>query len=155
MKKNIHKGFTLVELLVVIAIITILASVVFVTLEPARRFGDARNASRWSQVTSLLNAVIKYQVDNSGNFPGSVVPSAGVTYMIGTSSGTPSCTASSGITAYYNLATTTVPTYLGQIPVDPRTGSQGSTGYYFYREGSFIKIGACEPENSATIYVVR
>jgi prepilin-type N-terminal cleavage/methylation domain-containing protein len=155
MKRNAHKGFTLVELLVVIAILTILGSVVFVTLEPARRFGDARNAARWSEITSVLNAVVKYQVDNNGALPGNVYPVSGTTYVIGTNTGTPSCTASSTASAYYNIATTTVPTYIGEVPTDPRSGTAASSGYYFYREGSLIRVGACEPENSATIYVVR
>ena len=37
-------GFTLIELLVVITIISILATIVFVSLDPVTRFADARNS---------------------------------------------------------------------------------------------------------------
>jgi len=43
-KMKSKKGFTLIELLVVIAIISILAVVVFVALDPVKRFADARNS---------------------------------------------------------------------------------------------------------------
>lgn len=43
-RHTMNKGFTLIEILVVIAIIAILATVVFVALDPVTRFADARNA---------------------------------------------------------------------------------------------------------------
>ncbi|GAG40306.1 unnamed protein product, partial [marine sediment metagenome] len=51
-----RKAFTLIELLVVIAIIAILAAVVFVALNPVKRFEDARNTTRSSAVNELLTA---------------------------------------------------------------------------------------------------
>ena len=150
------KGFTLVELLVVVGIIAIIASVVFVTLEPARRFGDARNSARWSEVVSILNAVIKYQVDNNGAWPGSPTPVQGTTYVIAnTQTGGSTCTASSSATTKLDLSVL-VPTYLSELPVDPSGTTTAETEYYFERlEGGIINIGACQPENSATIKVAR
>ena len=55
------KGFTLIELLVVIVIIAILAAIILVAVDPATRFGDARDARRRSEAVSILNAILKYQ----------------------------------------------------------------------------------------------
>src|SRR3990167_4508532 len=67
------KGFTLIELLVVIAIIATLAVVVFVALDPARRFREARDSTRWTDVNSILTAFHSYIVDNNGALPDSGV----------------------------------------------------------------------------------
>lgn len=63
------RAFTLIELLIVIAIIAILAGVVFVALNPLKRFADARNANRRASVVNILQAIKLYQFDNAGNFP--------------------------------------------------------------------------------------
>ena len=63
------KGFTLIELLIVIAIIAIVASVIFVALDPISRFRDARNAQRWQDVEAVGDAVRIYQIDNKGQVP--------------------------------------------------------------------------------------
>ncbi len=68
MKKNI-KGFTLVELLVVIGIIAILFAVVLVAINPAKRFAEANNARRLSDINSILNGVLNYTVDQKGSLP--------------------------------------------------------------------------------------
>ena len=63
------KGFTLVELLVVIGIIAILFAVVLVAINPAKRFAEANNARRLSDVNSILNGVLNYTVDQKGAVP--------------------------------------------------------------------------------------
>jgi len=60
------KGFTLIELLVVIAIIGLLASIVLVSLNSARK--KARNAKRSSDITQLQLA-FNMAYDNNGSFP--------------------------------------------------------------------------------------
>ena len=62
MKK--YKGFTLIELLIVIGIIAILAAIIYVVVDPARRLSEARNAERWSSTNAILNGILKYTVDN-------------------------------------------------------------------------------------------
>lgn len=60
------QGFTLIELLIVIAIIGILVAVIFVALDPATRFAQARDAVRQNDVGEILSAIKLYQVDHGG-----------------------------------------------------------------------------------------
>ncbi len=64
--KKISKGFTLIELLVVIGIIAILAAIVIVSINPAKRFQDARQSQRQANVESILNAIQQSIVDEDG-----------------------------------------------------------------------------------------
>ncbi|MCR4314415.1 MAG: type II secretion system GspH family protein [Candidatus Uhrbacteria bacterium] len=78
-----RKGFTLIELLVVIAIVGILVAVIFVALDPATRFGQARDAVRQNDVQEILSAVKLYQVDNGGDHLASIdALTAGSVYMV-------------------------------------------------------------------------
>jgi len=149
------KGFTLIELLVVIGIISILVAVVLVAIDPATRFAEARNARRWSEVRSILSAVLKYASDNDGDLPAGISTSAKV---LGTSgSGCDStCTATSTASSCLNLETELVDEYLGSIPVDPKTGTDSNTDYYIKKSANGrITVGACDPELGETVYVIR
>ncbi len=68
MGKN-NSGFTLLEILLVVAAIAILAGIVIVAINPGKQLGATRNAARQSDVSSILNAVYQYSLDNSGLFP--------------------------------------------------------------------------------------
>ncbi|OGL73053.1 hypothetical protein A3D72_02440 [Candidatus Uhrbacteria bacterium RIFCSPHIGHO2_02_FULL_57_19] len=89
-KFNNDAGFTLIELLIVMTIISVLAAVIFVAVDPVRRLAEARNSSRWSEVRSILEAVLEYATDNS------VLPSGIDTTlrMLGTATG--GCTIACG-----------------------------------------------------------
>src|SRR3989338_8410575 len=132
MKKK--QGFTLIELLIVIGIIAILAAIIYVAVDPARRFAEARNAERWSSTNSILNAILKYTVDNQGSLPAPLASAiAGNYYMLGTSgSGCDSgCTAQpSTAAACMDLTSTLVDTYLSSIPDDPSSDTAAKTDYY-------------------------
>lgn len=151
MSKSISKGFTLIELIIVVAIIALLASATFVAIDPAKRIGEAQNAQRWSDVTALLNGVMTYIVDNSGNFPTTLT--AGDIYGIGSGSGCISaggaetaCVATAiATTACKNLATDLVGTYLATMPVDPASGlDYDNSGYYILRYSTGrVLVGAC------------
>lgn len=62
------KGFTLIELLVVIAIIGVLAGVVIIGVNPARRMAEARDAIRKSDLTLIQKALEVYFIKN-GRYP--------------------------------------------------------------------------------------
>jgi len=148
--KKIQKGFTLIELLVVILIISILSVTVFVALNPTKRFADARDSRRWTDVDTLVTAIHEYIVDNGGDISGLGL-TTGVEYQLGTSatacnSVSPGCTTMSA--ACLNLATPLAP-YLKSIPFDPKTtvGSDAKTGYKITKDANGIfTVAACASE---------
>ncbi len=167
MRKIFAKGFTLVELLIVIAIIAILAAVVFVALNPLKRFQDARDAQRWSNVTQLLAAVKIYQVDNKGKYPNTLTTlTDGNVYMIGTD--TASCDSynskcTTGVSdglACVDLSSFVTAGYLSSVPINPNgtgTWTAGHTGYTLQKNSNgTIGIRSCENEGSSTeIYLTH
>lgn len=156
---NSKKGFTLIELLIVIAIIAILAAVVFVALDPLSRFQDARNSTRWSDATSMLDALKINQVDNGGAYLASVTAlTDDLYYTIGTcvTGGDTGCTAQTTQAACVDLAGLVAGGYLATIPVDPSTGDASKTDYYLQRAANgALTIGACDAEGGASVAVTR
>ena len=166
------KGFTLIELLIVIGIIGFLAAAILVAVDPVKRIQDARNAKRWAEVNGVLNAILNKQVDDRSLFNGStpvlrdgttaaqiiVTTSAGLANCVTTP---PACAAvttlnlSSTDSCFVNLSSL-APTYIASLPLDPNNGASNDTGYYMRRgvEGR-IEIGACNPDQGATISVKR
>lgn len=173
--KKRRAGFTLIELLIVMAIIAILASVVFVALDPLKRFQDARDSSRWSDVTAVLSAIKIDQVDNGGSYLSTISSmTAGNVYMIvngasmvaGCDDNNASCdTNVTGDTDCVNLSGMITEGYLGSIPISPTgavtwddgdaAGEEG-TGYTLERETTgILHVRACESENSTEISISR
>lgn len=145
MKRKNQKGFTLIELLIVIAIIAILATVVFVALDPIQRFADARNSRRWGDINSILTAIHEYIVDNDGALPSGLTTGQAATEL-GTCGG---CD---------DLSTPLAP-YLKTIPQDPQNGSASNTGYTVAVDSNNIVTVAADdaesPETSSTLQVSR
>ncbi len=158
-------GFTLIELLIVIAIIAILAAVAFVALDPLTRFKDARDSSRWGDVTALVSAIKIDQIDNGGTYLSSIAnATSSWDYMI-TGDGT---TSGCNVTCDGNVATSSscvdlsglvTEGYLASIPVSPNGSGSWSTsitGYYLNKNSNgTITVGACESENTSSISVSR
>lgn len=153
-----QKGFTLIELLVVISIIAVLAVVVFVALNPAKRIIEAKNARRQTDVDSILTAIHESIVDNKGTLPTNL-PAAGQERMLGSGTavdcavavGTNGCTVPAD-TACADLMTggQNLTTYLQSMPIDPTAGTTWTavrTGYSVAQAtGGIITIRACGKE---------
>ena len=147
-KLELHRqGFTLVELLLVIGIIATLAVVVFVALDPAKRFADSRDARRTSDVETILSAIHQYIIDNKGSFPSGIITDE--ERMLGGSNGgcvNSSGGCNSGNEACINLLSELSP-YLKNIPFDPLNGSESNTQYTVVKDGNgIITVKACSAE---------
>lgn len=157
------KGFTLIELIIVIAVIALLAAAVFVAVDPAKRIGEARDAQRWSDVSAIADAFLKYTVDNNGTFP-TTTAAAGIYYAI-MGEGTTGMAASTCQNVSHSatmgvLLDNLTTTYLATMPVDPGglADSTKNTGYYFMKAATGrITVGACAESDyaDASIYVQR
>lgn len=167
-QKNYKKGFTLIELLIVIGILAILAGIVFVALDPLTRFRDARDSSRWGDISAVLSAIRVAQVDKGGLYTFGIkhdtAAATGSPFMIVSATTTPancSVTCDVATTARCaNLNQLVERGYLGRIPVSPNgTGNWsagGNTGYYItLNANNSVTVGACESENTASISVTR
>lgn len=165
-KLKSKEGFTLIELLIVIAIIAILAAIIITALNPLKRFRDARDSRRWSDVIGILNAVIIDQVDNAGFYIDVVSNLAvGEIYMIGTAtSGCDNNNANCADDVYsdshcLDLTGLTTEGYLGKVPTSPSglaTWSEEITGYTLERKTSQnIVIRSCESESGFDIEVLH
>lgn len=159
MKKNINyrSGFTLLEILLVVAAIGILAGIVIVAINPNKQLGDTRNAERQSEVNALLNAISQYRLDNNGILPSGVDSLTSTAQVLGTGTGcNTTCTATTTISACVDLASSLAPDYVVDIPADPSTGTAANTDYYVNTTtGGRLIVGACDPEQSATIEIQR
>jgi type IV pilus assembly protein PilA len=149
-----QKGFTLMEILLVIGLLAVLAVVVFVALDPAKRFQDTRNARRTTDIQNILSAVHTYVNDQKGVFPAAV---PAVETQIGTD--TTGCAIATGgcaaaATSCVDLGTA-LGSYLKSIPIDP-TGTAGKTGYTIVRDANnMVTVRACNAEGGVTILTSR
>lgn len=99
-------GFTLIELLIVIGILAILVTAVIIAIQPGRQFQQARNATRWSHMNAIANAVYGYVIDN-GDWLAGCPPAYPTTTTVDVAGGCDDLT----------------PTYLPEFPADPQGGS--------------------------------
>ncbi len=147
MQKKKQKGFTLIELLIVIGIIAILAAAVIIAINPGQQFKQARNATRWSHMNSVANAIYSYVISSGGSYPPCVETVNGVT----PSPALGNLTAFQTVTASRDLihCETNLEDHIGDLPQDPQVGGGAlSTGYKVTFDGVSIKImsGATEAQ---------
>ena len=116
---NKNNGFTLIEILIVIAIIAILAAIVLVSINPAKRFQDARNSQRLANVESILSAIQQDIVDHKGI----------TTCTINSTVGYIKSPSSPVVASDMDLASC-LSSYLAILPVDPQAGSWTDASTY-------------------------
>ncbi len=110
MKKTKQKGFTLIELLIVIGIIAILAAAVIIAINPGQQFKQARNATRWSHVNSIVNATYSYLISEQGKYP-----------SCDTELEPPEAPANPTLIDV-SLCATDLADHIGDLPADPQAG---------------------------------
>ena len=147
-------GFTLIEILVVIGLIAILASVVFIAINPARQFAQGRNTQRIANANAILNAIGQKMADNKGMMADCLanITAADKKIAAGTDNVDLGCLA---------------PVYISSLPFDPGAGgahwtssSDYDTGYNAAKdENGRITVSApaalAASELSQTISVTR
>lgn len=144
---NKQSGFTLIELLLVIAIISALAVVVFVSLNPAQRLSDSRNARRTADIDSILSAIHSSIVDNKGKLPAGLTTTE---QQLGTAGS--GCVVSTGTCSVTTAAcldmSTTMVKYLKTIPIDPSLASTSTTTNYsvVVDVNNIVTVKACGAE---------
>lgn len=147
--ESFSKAFTLIELLLVIVIISTLAAVVFVSLDPANRIKDSKDARRTTDVQSILTAVQSSIIDNKGALPTGLSTSMAERQLGSDATG---CAVSTGGCSVANAAclnmSTPLAKYLKEMPVDP-DGTAGKTGYSIQVDSNnIVTIRACSAENT-------
>lgn len=155
-----RRGFTLIELLIVIAVIAILAASLFVALNPAKRFQDARNSKRTQDAEAIVAGLKAYQVDNNGSYPAAVSAlTVDTAYTIGTNGAAgcnTGCSAKTTAAACVDLAGLVTGGYIGSVPKDPSTGTDALTDYYLIRNTTgTVEVGSCDPDGATPISVIR
>jgi prepilin-type N-terminal cleavage/methylation domain-containing protein len=143
MKMKNTKGFTLLEILLVVAAIGILAGIVIVALNPGKQLGDTRNAQRRSDVTTILNAVYQYSLDNNGNLPTGidVAPAKEICKTGG------ACTGLADVSVITDSGK-----YIVGLPMDPSGGSENGTGYFIVKDANGrVTVSAPQAEQGVII----
>lgn len=153
-KTKNQKGFTLLEVLLVVAVIAILAGIVIIAINPNKNLGDSRNSQRSADVTTILNAVYQYSLDNNGNLP---PIGTGVALSV---TPTEICRTGGTCTTLIDLAALTLNgRYLVSLPIDPQcpTGCDtNGNAYMISRDiNNRVTVTAKNPEQGKTISVTR
>jgi prepilin-type N-terminal cleavage/methylation domain-containing protein len=148
-KQTLQKGFTLLEVLLVVAIIAILAGIVIIAINPSKNLADTRNAQRAQDVTTILDAVYQYALDNNGAVPAGIGSSAAEMCKTGTAGAT--CTAASLV----DLSTlTSSGKYIASLPIDPSCPTNcnaNGIGYTIVKSATTSRITVASPNTDGKV----
>lgn len=152
---NKRKGFTLIELIISVAIVGLLASAVFVSVDPGKRLEDAEDAKRWADLTALNKAIEKYTADFGSipsDFSSSTLAEGEKTVLCSTQS-TLSCDGQDRACTIID-DTNFLGKYIGGLPVDPDKMNTTDTGYFMTRgSGNGVVLGVCDNDTIPEIRV--
>ena len=132
------KGFTLIELLIVVGIVAVLSIVTLLLLNPADLLRQSRDATRFSDMSAIKNAVVLYQTGASS-------PNLGSATTCYTSNSTTTAQCGSlfnGTYISWSASTSTAVNSSGWLPIDFTALSSGSP----------ISQLPLDPVNDATHY---
>lgn len=150
-RKQKQQGFTLLEVLLVVAIIAILAGIVIIAVNPNRNLGDTRNSQRSADVSTILNAVYQFSLDNNGALPAGI-PQAPT--EAGEICGTTSCGTLVNLNDLIDEGR-----YLVALPQDPQCPdacAADGIGYTIQRDANDrVTVAAPDAELGRTITVTR
>jgi general secretion pathway protein G len=124
-RSNSQLGFTLVELLIVIGVLGIMASSLYVLIDPALQISKSRDSNRKADIKQIQAALELYRSDQ-GNYPNPNNNS------VACNNGTLSDTCGAGANVVY----------MQNVPEDPKTGN-----HYYYCRG-----GCNAPSNGYYLY---
>lgn len=140
-----NEGFSFIELLLVITTLAILFGIVMIIFQ-TNRLGEARNARRWSDVRTILDAVYEYSIDHSGHLPASITYDKKEICRTG----------ASDCTGYADLSVLTFDrVYLTQMPEDLLGATGSGTGYQIVLDGKRVTVFAPFAENDVTIEATK
>ncbi len=123
MPSTSSRGITLIELLLLVGILAILAAIIIVAFNPTQQVAAARDAQRRSDVSTILNAVYQYAIENDGALPGNI--SETPKEVCRTRILPEECIAANGV----NLRDVAA-SYVKIVPRDPLTPETGTGTYY-------------------------
>lgn len=146
-------AFTLIELILVMAIISILATLIFAAVDPAKRLAQARNVRRSTDVDTILTAIQEYAVDNNGKLPAGISTTEQQLGTCGLTGGNTVCT--SAASNCLDLSTD-LASYIKSIPEDPDGGSAQTTYYSVVADSNnIITVTSCNAELGELIQASR
>jgi len=130
---------------------------VIIAINPGKQLGDSRNSRRLEEVTTILNAVHQYGIDNNGTYPSGIT--AVPTEMCNTGVAPATCT-SSGLVDLSALTSTGK--YIALLPKDPLCPTNcnaNGNGYKISKDATTGRItvtnAGINVEQSKTISVTR
>ena len=145
----------MLELTLVIALILIIASVLFMTLNPSELAADARNRKRESDANVLIGLIYRNITDNGGAF----------TCAIGAlPTSTTNMADNNPAAGEYDIANCLIPKYTSAFPYDPKASGAHFNSAADYDLGyrvvissttNRVTVSAPNAESGATIQVTR